>query len=348
MPLRAKLEGNDIYSFNFDENSWKELKGMPVQMHCCSARAVLKKSKLGTLFFAHHKKGDCTSEAESAEHLYLKNLISLVAVRNGWEVFTEKQGETPKGEKWIADVYCTKGKAKLAFEVQWSHQSIDEFKRRQKKYTDSGVRVAWFFKLKSNKEYRVDEIPYQFDVPVFGMKLKSKGIENMYFPQFDVNVEEFTEGMLQGDLEWSPRKGQKLTAEVIPHFESCWKCKRETGVILGVSIKDDKSKEVSFEQFSNDGIPEFLLNNGVLTVLAKHKIGALKKRYSKTRVESYLSNGCFHCDVIMGNFFIFESLTEYCGDFPAPIYRFEYILGGNGPVIRSEWSFKGCPSKHIF
>jgi len=348
LPLKAKLDGSDIFAFNFDDDSWAELKSKSSQMQCCGNKAILKKSKLGTLFFSHYRKGDCVSEAESAEHLYTKNLICLVALRNGWKVVTENQGKTPDGEKWIADVYCEKGKAKLAFEVQWSHQSGDEFLRRQKKYIESGVRAAWLFKLKGNKEYSIDDIPYQFDTPVFGMKMKPKGVENLFIPQFDVTIEEFLEGMLQGSLEWSPREGQRLIAEVIPHYQKCWRCKKETGVILGVSVKNDKYKEVSFEKFSDEGAPEFILNNSTSELLSKNKIGTIKKRYSRTRKESYLSNGCFHCDAIMGNFFIFTSLVAYCGKLPDPIHKFEYTFGSGGPYIRSEWCFDGRQSKHIF
>lgn len=348
MPLKAKLKGCDIFAFNFDDDSWSQLKSKPVLMACCASKAVLKKSKLGTHFFSHHRKGDCASEAESAEHLYLKNLICLIALRNNWLVITEQEGETPDGEKWFADVYCEKGNAKLAFEVQWSYQNRDEFIRRQKKYIASGVRAAWLFKLKSNKEYWVDDIPYQFDTPVFGMKMKPRGVENLYIPQFDVALEGFIEGMLQGNLEWSPKNRQRLIAEVIPHYEKCWRCKKETGVILGVSVKNDKNREISFVKFSDEGVPEFILSNGISDQLLRNKIGTLKKRFSKTRGESYLSNGCFHCDAIMGNFFIFESLVEYCGDLPAPVHKFEYIYGAGGPYIRGEWYFNERQSKHIF
>ncbi len=118
--------------------------------------------------------------------------------------------------------------------------------------------------------------------------------------------------------------------------------------ILGISVKNDKNIEISFEKFSDEGVPEFILSNGIYDRLLKNKIGTLKKRYSKTRRESYLSNGCFHCDAIMGNFFIFEYLVEYCGDLPDPIHRFEYIYGSGGPYIGSEWYFHERQSKHIF
>jgi len=348
LPLKAKLNGSYIFSFNYDHASWVDLKNQPVYMHCCDSKAILKKSKLGTLFFSHHRKGECNSAAESAEHIYLKNLISSIALRSGWEVETEHQGETPDGERWVADVYCVKGNAKLVFEVQWSHQANDEFIRRQKKYISSGVRAAWLFKLKGNKEYWNGDIPYRFDTPVFGMKFKSKGVENLYISQFDEPVEPFVEGVLHGKLNWSPQKGERLTAEVIPHYEHCWRCKKETGIILGVSIKDTRNNNVSFEKFSSEGLPELILSNVDMSCLAKHNIGMLKTRYSKTRGERYLSNGCIHCDALMGDFFVSEALVEYWEGLPDPIDRFEFRLDKDAPKITSEWYFDGRSSKHLF
>jgi hypothetical protein len=36
-----------------------------------------------------------------------------------------------------------------------------------------------------------------------------------------------------------------------------------------------------------------------------HQIGTIKLRSSKTEGKSYLSNGCFHCNALMGNFFLY-------------------------------------------
>lgn len=40
------------------------------------------------------------------------------------------------------------------------------------------------------------------------------------------------------------------------------------------------------------------------------KIGQLKKRYSKTVHDSYLSHGCFYCDAIFGDFFLNSEKLE--------------------------------------
>lgn len=348
MPIKAKLKGEDIFAFNFDEEAWLKLRDEPVEMHCCPVKATLKKSKLGTRFFSHRAKGDCASQGESAEHLYLKNLICTIASDLGWHAETEREGRTPQGEAWVADVYCENGKAKLVFEVQWSPQTNDEFLRRQQKYAASGLRAAWLFRLKSNKEYWARDMPYHYDTPVFGMKRKSKKMEDLYVPQFGESVESFVRGMLQGHLEWAPKPGQPLVADVIPHYENCWKCKKETGLILGIEIRDKRDKEIGFGSLNDDGVPELILKGVPPETLAKAKIGAIKKRFSKAVGGSYLSNGCYHCDVLMGGFFISEVLMEMHDGLPKPLCSFQYAFDENCTYIESEWRFNGKRSKHIF
>lgn len=348
MPLRAKQNETAIFAFNFDSDSWLSLRAQSIKMHCCDARAVLKTSNRGTQFFAHYRIGDCPHGDESAEHVYVKNLIALAAIRSGWHVETEMKGDTPAGDKWTADVYCVKGKAKLAFEVQRSYQTRDEFERRQKIFDSSGIRCAWLYRVKGNKLHFVDDIPYEYETPVFGMKSRSKQIKDLYIPQFDEPLESFIEGMLQGKLVWSPQEGDRLRAEVIPHYAKCWKCEEETGVILGLSIKDVRNAEIGFNKFSEEDIPEFILRNGVAKCLSKFRIGQLKTRYSKTKGEGYVSNGCYHCDAIMGNFFMSKALLEYQEDFPDPIYSFEYIHGQSGPLTESNWYFNNRRSAGVF
>jgi competence CoiA-like predicted nuclease len=118
----------------YNNTDWLELKSSPgrasLKMPCCDRKAIPKTSKLGTQYFAHAKRGDCTSAPEGQEHLYLKSLVAKIAIQNGWKVTTEHSGQTPKGETWIADVFCQKGTAKLVFEIQWSYQTLDEYERR--------------------------------------------------------------------------------------------------------------------------------------------------------------------------------------------------------------------------
>ncbi len=149
VPIRAASDQGDIHVFALDAEQWAELKaaykGLSLHMPCCGVAAVPKTSTRGTYFFAHARRGECITADESPEHLYCKSLIAKAALEAGWTVTTERLGVSPDGEKWVADVFCEKGMAKLALEVQMSPQTDEETLRRQRRYKASGVRGAWFF-----------------------------------------------------------------------------------------------------------------------------------------------------------------------------------------------------------
>lgn len=100
----------------------------------------------GTRFFAHSRRRECTSTTETHEHLPAKSLIARVAQDAGWAVTTELRGVTPTGEAWVADVHAHVGIALVAFEVQWSAQTLEETVARQARYAASGVRALWLLR----------------------------------------------------------------------------------------------------------------------------------------------------------------------------------------------------------
>jgi hypothetical protein len=88
---------------------------------------------------------------------------------------------------------------------------------------------------------------------------------------------------------------------------TCWKCGSSTTAIVGaVPVDDDVWL---FTRASDDAVLSFIaraLPEGVAGV------GALNERASKTAGIAYLSNGCSHCDALLGNFFIFhEELLDF-------------------------------------
>lgn len=239
MPLRANLNNDAIYAFKYDEDAWLELKAtykdQTLVMPCCESKAIPKISKLNNYFFAHSKNENCLVPLESVEHIFLKTLIAKTAMSLCWDVITEKHGETPDGEPWIADVFCTKGNAKVVFEAQWASQSVDEFKRRQALFAASGVRAAWLYKIRSNQEYYLTEIPVERETPAFAIKYR-KGSKELYVPEFDATIEDFVGGMLQGKLKWFPTRKDTITAKLIPVQDTCWKCKKTTKSIAAIGF----------------------------------------------------------------------------------------------------------------
>ena len=152
MPLRCiNPEGQNIHSFDLSADAWHALlqenkKATHLKMTCCNAAVVLKRSQLGTQFFAHKAKGMCATAPEREEHLILKQEAVLAARRNGWQANTEVSGRTPDGEEWRADVLAEKGKHKVAVEIQWSGQSNEETVTRQERYKKSGIRCLWLMR----------------------------------------------------------------------------------------------------------------------------------------------------------------------------------------------------------
>jgi competence CoiA-like predicted nuclease len=127
MPLKCQSPHGEEYSFRHASESWTALKALNATEHhlampCCGARVVLKRSRRGTQFFAHARRGDCTTAPESEQHLLAKDIIARAGETLGWQVTTEQRGMSPTGDSWIADVLCRNPKSQkaIAFEVQWS------------------------------------------------------------------------------------------------------------------------------------------------------------------------------------------------------------------------------------
>ena len=339
MPLRALKDGQTIHSYNFSETEWRQLKedkkNFTLLMPCCQNRAILKTSKLGTQFFAHSKRGDCTSQAESKEHLLAKTIIAQTCQDFGWEVTTEYQGETPNGEKWIADVYAKKNRVQLVFEVQWSPQREEVTRQRQERYRASGIRSAWLAKEKKRDYYEIEE----YELPYFEIRYDEKS-NNFSIPKYNVTLQEFIKGMLNKELTWFPQKNMEVNSGLVVLGDNCWKCHQPINVVAGLYVTN---KEKNFSEFYKFKIVDKTIQSMLTRELKEeYKIGPIKQRYSRTVQQQYLSNGCYYCDAIYGDFFLTEQLMEYhdYNDFE-PIITIKHRLGKEIPLPYQSWYFQG-------
>ena len=195
-------------------------------MPCCGVAAVPKTSTRGTYFFAHARRGECTTADESPEHLYCKSLIAKAAMDAGWTVTTERPGVSPDGEEWVADVFCEKGKAKLALEVQMSPQSGEETLRRQQRYKASGVRGAWFFGARARR----GSTDFGRDTPAFSLLPIVVG-ELPTIERFAVSLPAFVTALLQKRVAWIvPSYSKPHLVEYIE--DACWACKRPVKQVI--------------------------------------------------------------------------------------------------------------------
>ncbi|AXC69482.1 hypothetical protein DOE63_31375 [Salmonella enterica subsp. diarizonae serovar 59:z10:-] len=344
MPLRATLDNEPIQSFNLDFDEWASLKetykDKSLLMPCCQRKAIPKTSKLGTQYFAHSKRGDCTSSPETQEHIYLKFLIAKVAQEHGWHVITEYAGNTPDGEEWIADVFCKKGNANLAFEVQWSHQTNDEYLRRTQKYTSSGVRCAWLFRLKGNKEYYRGDFIESYNLPYFGFRHKDG---EYVVARYNTSVAEFVGGMFEGKLAWLPKQNEPLVVHVCYTPDKCWKCKKPINIVTSLDIHNKDNALIESLSFTDKSVAHWIANYIPKQILWNNGIGTIMERYSKTVGGKYMSNGCVHCDALQGNFFVATELG-YGNNYLT--YQWKY--NPSEISIEESWFFNGKIGKPFY
>lgn len=231
MPLRAIGDTGDLQAFELSAEQWQELKGtykaLALRMPCCNVPAVPKTSPLGNFFFAHAQRGDCSTAPESAEHLFCKALIARTAQAAGWRVTTERPGVTPDGAKWVADVFCEKGSANVALEVQLAAQTREELLLRQARYKDSGVRAAWFYAQKLRKD--VDGATR--GTPLFGLTEIKVGQEPTVGGT-KIPLTEFVAALLSKRVAWvRPSPTDPFYLAVLRR--SCSNCRQPSGLAYG-------------------------------------------------------------------------------------------------------------------
>jgi competence CoiA-like predicted nuclease len=192
-------------------------------MKCCGAPAIPKTSKLGTQFFAH-KTNACGEGKESIEHILCKELIVKGALQAGWKADPEESGCDKEKNNWVADVLCSQGSIKIAFEVQLASQTFSEYKRRTERYSNSGVKCLWLIQRKRKnpiaEQMILDRIqsnnrrdvfvhhPDREDMPVFQVDISDQENIFVFFPwhhgkgPHKLPLSEFVYGVLSGVMEF--------------------------------------------------------------------------------------------------------------------------------------------------
>ncbi len=300
MPLRClDHAGKDIHSFDLSTTAWLSLKAQNqahrhLRMPCCSAYVTLRKSKLGTQHFAHKRIGECTTAPETETHLRLKRLAVETARECGWTARTEVSGSSEDGERWQADVLAEKGTAKVAIEIQWSPQTHEETLRRQQRYARSGVRGLWLINRK--------DMPNRDELPIAQI-LAADGddVSVRLTSRQQISARDFLSAAFNKRLRFGYPENFEARVELICTTYDCWSCGCETLALTLIRVTFGPYEEIltlaSLDEHSG-------LATEILSRLP-HDIGLgqIKTRYSKTMEQEYLSNGCAHCDALLGRHF---------------------------------------------
>lgn len=214
-----------------------------------------------------------------------------VAREYGWQAETE----VSHGVHWRADVLATKGDSKVAIEIQWSPQTDEETRRRQARYKAFGVRGIW---LMRQRRFARDSA-----LPAARVCLEDGAFQALVPASFGdqrLDVRDFLGAALAGRLHFGLPLNlpAKITLNAGALF--CWKCGAETPILSSVAIIYGPHRcRFSVADFTDR--PE-------LFAIVRHRLpedaglGILKARFSRTQERSYLSNGCAHCDALIGEF----------------------------------------------
>jgi len=321
MPLRCfGPEGKSILAFDLSGEEWLTLERANkterhLRMPCCSSPVTLKRSQLGTRFFAHKTTGTCASGPEREEHHQLKRLAVIAARYNGWTAETEVNGATPDGEAWTADVLATKGRHAVAIEIQWSGQTNEATELRQERYRKSGVRGLWL--LRQPGFPITDELP----AVCLGGDLQSGFTALIPFrPRMTVRdrsqtdrwhqvipMEQFLHAYFDRRFRFGVPLGVEALVTVWGALTTCWdkRCNANTRILTGIDIAFGSHKaHLSISEF---GKHRRLLEEVFSWLPQTRDIGDIKPRFSRTQNRSYVSNGCVRCDKIFGEFFEYET-----------------------------------------
>lgn len=312
MPLRCfdPIANASVQSFDLDDAHWRALerenrRARHLRMPCCAAPVTLKISRLGTRFFAHKARSECTTAPETEAHLRLKSITVEVAQANGWRAETEVSGVCPLGEAWKADVLAHKGNARVAIEIQWSSQTDEETRRRQARYERSGVRGLWLLRQK--------QFPVEKDVPAVriagtpqeGFLAHVQTGQRAGEGEQNLSIEDFLHAALNKRFLFGMPPDADARVAILAGTMSCWNCGAATRLVTRVHVTFGPH----LHQFRVDELgayPDlFEIVHGHLP--PDREIGKIKARFSRTVGHAYLSNGCFHCDALIGSHYEHEA-----------------------------------------
>ena len=334
MPLSCKSGDYSICSVAYDATQWDELRSLNaaedcLRLDCCGSPVTLKTSKLGTRFFAHKRRGTCTAATETAEHLFAKACIAKAISESGWNVATEVRGNAPDGSVWVADVMAERGKHRIAFEVQWSPQTQEVTSQRQERYRCSGVRGLWLLSrpkgIQISKE--VPSLLVEIDPDTTAAWVKVPADESVcrtdrgarkadYLWSQKIELGRFVRGCLARKFVWAPGLNALVPLDVWTAEQNCWKCRRPTSIITRLDFRVDRrlhgAKPITLGLDDFDTPVGVALLSSALkqTDLKARGIGAVRSRFSRTRGDAYLSNGCVHCDALQGAFYEHEVMYD--------------------------------------
>jgi len=118
-----------------------------VVLPVCGFQAFPRQSRTGLRHFVHRTGTGCADHpGETPGTWRPRRSSSRRPCRPGGTRSRNSRARPRPGEQgpgWVADVLATSGRRRVALEVQWSRQSLQRYRERQKAYQDSDMRAIW-------------------------------------------------------------------------------------------------------------------------------------------------------------------------------------------------------------
>ena len=101
-----------------------------------------------------------------------------------------------------------------------------------------------------------------------------------------------------------------IRVDLVGVEEMCWRCRRPTVALIGVRPRGGR-RAGSLESCQDEKVLAYAAAALPAEAAARIGVGPVKPRFSRTRNGEYLSNGCVHCDALLGDFYLYnETLPE--------------------------------------
>lgn len=148
MQLVAYINGERVDATEMAHKPWRDLVNHPRYAELvlieCDLRASRVTSHKGRQYFAHYPNLECpvVHKSESPQHLAMKEALKVrINAAPGWSGDVEVAHPE---RAWTADVMAIhESGRRLAFEVQLSQQTEEEYIRRSQLYADDGIGPVW-------------------------------------------------------------------------------------------------------------------------------------------------------------------------------------------------------------
>ena len=254
-----------------------------------------------------------------------KERIAAGVRRAGWAAKVE---EPYKGG--ITDVLAVHlQRSAVAFEVQWSSQTLHDTRIRQSRYKLAGINCVWFFKqhdFPSDALYPgfllgFDKVTRTLTVRMPTSKyepLEKKWRRRSYSPQ-EIELSAFVEGLLTGRLHLDPVQGRLFPVDLNAASSTCEKCGCHITVGTSLNFKiakilpgfDDKYLPI-YSIHKDSGIAQSMASDLQVALLRQHGVGPLIAN------DSHLLNSCNYCNAL-----VYSKVVERLINMERPLLTFQ-------------------------